>query len=783
MKIYPIGIPPNSTSIPLSFYKNFLGYNGICSDDGGESSGHLNINNLTNENRVFATNKQKKSSENGLTVVPFGIDGNYINFSSDIKQLSYFYFDHLYRNFKKAFQFGTENFWSTFSAEKNYLHQDEFDRKVYYESHPWILKDMKKRQKDIHRLIPLNKLEETILNSDDPLNNPLFYKRYCYSSSTNCLSEDEFRWFELTNDDVAARTEVNELLFLKYLCYLTKTFYSDFTFSSAEPISRNFYYFEFIDKNIRKYHESKGESIVNFNDNFYFRTRYLYTNKSVILPVIYYKQHLTISTLTLRQDVLRIPKNTKFTYLNYNEKYKLVLGFIIPKESSSTELPYFFYIPWKYVSAKFLKYEDDLWSYPEYSFQSIKKNKRPNKPKKISIPFDSLELRHSHFYSGVYQIDGGRITGISKKEIFDVIKEADLPIRIDDFKDSFENAKKYIQPKSDIVSGSFGVLSRLRNGYTYQITEETIYTRLPYSMAVDLLYDFKTIQPKKNMKKFIRKYRHHKRTFEWLKLCRYLDKSKDLTKLQEIASKKYGLTEDESGEMTKRELCHYISTKTSEQLKESIGKVISLWDERQKKYGIPKKICLNIEQIEDDSEVKNNFQFYTVVLLDLGESYCMDFDTLEFMRRQDMCRWNLREGREPDIDGWNFKPDKSYKIYPLHYTPHSVPMATSSGTAVTQKSFDLMRQKTEFAQKRKKIAVFFLGKPKEEDDRTCRIGNCQGSRGVSQTHAQLHSTKSIYEVEYVRIIDPKIYLSSDESENLEGSRAEEDYEVQQDEDE
>ena len=154
---------------------------------------------------------------------------------------------------------------------------------------------------------------------------------------------------------------------------------------------------------------------------------------------------------------------------------------------------------------------------------------------------------------------------------------------------------------------------------------------------------------------------------------------------------------------------------------------------------------------------------------------CISIDTIIKARESTLCTWNLRKSRTgvalvEDPDGNNFIPNRNEPIVPIPFHDDQLEqelgnvghMAVGSTNMILlfNEDYNRMLNHIDEETKRgdKKLLIFYLGNPI-----VSRTGNCEGSRGVSKTHGQLHSEKAIYNIVYRRRVHRSVYVEPEDT--------------------
>lgn len=138
------------------------------------------------------------------------------------------------------------------------------------------------------------------------------------------------------------------------------------------------------------------------------------------------------------------------------------------------------------------------------------------------------------------------------------------------------------------------------------------------------------------------------------------------------------------------------------------------------------------------NEIPSN-KFFIMVKPD-NNSFCFSTD-IEDINQKVLCQWNLREGYTEDTSGYNFDVDPQAKLYPFSISGYD-------RIYLKYKDYKLL---VSIINKNKhvsnKLLVIYLG-----NNEKVRVGNCRGTRGVSEAHAQDSNIKEVYSIVYNKFI-------------------------------
>ena len=777
MKILPLHTPPNPYAVHQSFYRMLFPFSREANQSG-----------------TFSFRNRSSSDIHG--------DPNYINFEQIVNRFSHRYIKKVYNN-RNSSRANHAFVWQIFCILPNFtLYQDigtsslQFDRKRYFSNRPWIEKTIRQNRDLLNReeYGEYSPLDEQFFQGAE--NNDYFYHRYT---------------LRLCNRGCPFGILVCENLLHRLLLFLSKKYYGSCSFNTNCKSNRLFYYFEFLDNTFQKNHNP----LINFDDNFYFKTNTLMLNKTLVIPVFYFHPK-QLGNVNFKFDLLELPKGLTFKYLNYHKDYSLVLGFVdVQHQYQSLEnLPpntpnFFFYTNWKYVQAYFIE---------------KKRSSRNNEPSiRKRINFNSPILHTPKFISK-YSIEGGHTSGIEKSEIMDIIVKSGLTINQTNFPKSFPSNLTDERNQFYWINREIGISAENRAS---RISYDTL-----KNMLIEYYLDHGPLASQERVQKSLARISKHKKLqyldvdniehrVEWQDICRHISKEYKFDRLKEIAQKTYKIEPHHLEVLTKRQLCKLLAHLTSL----NQVKAMKSWSANRKEgaFKIPDGICSNYSEepdirieisdiipklydpstheiTEEDlvrvkdflkktvgtsdetiSEIRNHditliktlisswenslksykettdYRYFVIVRPDLISS-CVSFDSLTYAEEQNLCAWRLKAGRTATVTGDNFEPNRSEKIYPIPFKDPDLEEidGVSDTIMIDKKGFRRIKNKIDDEElvsrlQNEKKVMVFYLGNKPKESRT---GNCQGWSGVAMTHGQLHSLKAIYPVVYSREIDP-----------------------------
>ncbi len=816
MKIFPLGIPPHPYSVPHSYYQNSI------------------------ENRIIDTDEyigiEKTFSLNDFSNSNHYIDGNYVTFHEDINHLSPRYLENFYKNHLGHSQ---KEYWKLMSVynlffqtklvyydtEAPTLDNDScsithFNRRNFFTNRPWIERGINKYAEHFTNL---TQSERNYFMDSEGLNSDHFFQM-----------EDNFYNVHRRRHGERYQHQVCDILLYKLFTYLCDKYYGNCTFNTRCKSARTFYYFEFLDHTAQSFKAAGQQPLLNFNDDFYFKSEYLITTSDILLPIMYYHRKLE-ALLYLKFDLVHLPKDFRFKYLNYHSEYKLVLGYFDATGKGAVfcqanGLPlgctdFFFYLPWEYAGVEFTEkltqeivvhnFMDDKYGQPEFYINHI--------------------------------IKDGSVNGITKSEIIDVIKKSGLEVTKTNFPITHLISKPdnyYLEGFGKNPKDKFSILN-----YIVNPDSEDYYSflsRLPYRYFNILFADYylNHITKKKDIigrvmnksKRLIADSETNKD--EWQKICSYIGNNFRLKDLQHIAGQTFSVQPSVLAKLSKRELCKLLSQYTYSQQKKAVKKYLQL---RTIRYPIPDGICRNYSEDPDmvtsindmvrklyhpdttrltDEEVHDisnflidkidinpeeldtlnnesikewkqlldkwtdslkpfmqmpNEDFIVIVKPDLT-AWCISVDMFQRCGlRHYLCTWTLKEGHDGDMQGHDYRLSSPIeKIYKLPFQEQGLEEVASVSPYLFINESAYLRITYHIRQNQgsSKLLIFYLGEPT-----ISRTGNCQGHYGVSQLHGQYHSTKPIYPVVYRRRISRDIYIPPESESDSDESAPKENPEV------
>ena len=540
--------------------------------------------------------------------------------------------------------------------------------------------------------------------------------------------------------------------------------------------------------------------------------------------------------LTLKFDILRIPKGTKFKYLNYHETYKLVLVYkistdgLLSPDIKGLQQGFFLYLPWDLCQVEFTNKLTQ--SISQYDF--------------IDTHFNNPE-----FYLN-YEISEGNVSGITKMDILKVISKSGIEFNKDTFPINYnmlKNPRAFMisrYPRTKLILLDYLLSNKHDSDFHF-------FKNIQYKIFITLFAEFYLTYVTKAQDVLARTLARIKKVVannerdrpEWQKICAYIGGNYRLKELQKIASKSFSIDPTLLKNISKRSLCSLIARYSVNTHKYTINNWLrKAIRHRRTQFALPKDICINYAEEPNELDditgkvVKKLYRPETTqlpsakiallaelikpkgelarpiiypdaddikgwrLLVDnwskLVKSYrqmespdfvvivkpnlvanCVTYqELLNAAENSKLCTWFerpiamhywARDEQEKSAnwaDGVNFIPNRNDVLVsiPFHDPELERELGEVASSAVGATKMVLLYQEdyrkiiTQITEEREKVSnkllIFYLGRATES-----RTGNCNGDRGVSNTHGQLHSTKAIYRVIYKRRITRDTYVA------------------------
>ena len=771
MKIYPENIPPHPLAIPASFRKEDL------------------------FNTTFSSGE------------------SYLTFHKSINKLSHKYLEDLSERCHSQ-SFGSITEWlGVNSGPKSNTHQIQ-DTKVkidYFYDRDWIAEEIKKRRSSIVTNWDLTQSETAFLNGEDKfifdyddenektIGEALMVKLLAllsqeyygdFNFNIACQSNRTFNYFEFQDPTLKSFKDITSQVSLGDAFYY-RTYYLEILPSAVQD-SDNYIVVPIIYNNPLLTNEGfdMNFDLIAMKANFKFR--YVNYDAEHKLVLGYFDPEIH------NEEFLMLPKGKEDRTRRR-----------IRRRTSA----FFFYLPWKYVGVRFrnplgidrqlvLPFEDPQFEEPDFilnyevdngCISGITKSEIMKVIKKSGLKINKHEFPITHdvitskYTSGFYNVDK-EFYNLQQynlkhrpKTLFTYTEYwkfknlfVELSFRRDELAEEkitsyLKKAKSLKPPESHQQEEWQKICSYLGGQYKleqlrqiaqnkFSITKEKL-DKLSKRALCALLAKKTLLTQQKASQKWLSIHRGDSKypIPKPDKICDNYTKTPDIEiDFNDISKKLYNPETKQITDNDKAELIEFFMQalrKSYDELDEIGNEDLAAWKGLFKQWE---------ETIHPFNEMKSK-DFIVIVKPDLTSS-CVGIDTVKKAPNQGLCLWTLTPGKDPDDVGHHYQPTQDVygdKIIPLPFIDPELEDVTDIVPNIFIRLPDWSRIMDNIGKNNhsNKLLIFYLGTPIQS-----RTGNCGGTYGVSQLHAQRHSEKAIYPVVYKRRIKREKYISSKKSE-------------------